>query len=421
MVRPPGFEQSVLDAVDADDLLDTLTSLVAIPSVDGTPAELEAQRWCADRLGELGMHVDCWEIDLTTAAQDPDFPGMEVARTGGVGCVGVLGPSGTTPALALYGHTDVVPPGDLARWPDRDPFTLRVQDDAAWGRGTCDMKGGVAAVLAAVAAVRRSGVSLARPLAVHLVMGEEDGGVGAFATLRRGHRADVCVSAEPTGGDVIPANAGSLTFRLDVPGLSTHGSTRSRGVSAVEKFEVVHAALRELEAGRNATFAPSFDHLDLPWPLSVGVVSAGDWASSVPDRLVAEGRYGVRIDETLADAMSALESAVADVCAGDPWLADHPVTVTWPGGRFAPGRLPEGHPLLEQIGAAVADVTGRRPGAFGGPYGSDLRHYAASGVATLQYGPGDVRYAHASDEHVPLDELVACAQVYALLVLRHCT
>ncbi len=417
----PHAEQQVLDRIDAEEIVETLRDLVGIVSVDGSPGEIEIQHACADRLHELDMAVDAWDIDVAGMEADPDFPGMEVERDGAVGCVGVLGPRDQTPALALYGHTDVVPPGDLDAWPGRDPFTLRVEDGLAWGRGACDMKGGIAAILGATAAVRRAGVDLSRPLAIHLVAAEEDGGLGAFATLRRGHTAEACVSAEPTGTDLIPANAGSLTFRLIVPGLATHGSTRSRGASAVEAFEHVHSALRDLERERNAASAPLFDHLDLPWPLSVGKVWAGEWASTVPDRLVAEGRYGVRIDETVTAAMDAFERAVDTACAAHPWLRDHPVEVTWPGGRFAPGRLPDGHDLLEQVGQCVAEVTGRRPATLGGPYGSDLRHYAGAGIATLQYGPGDVRYAHASDEHVRVDELVASAQVYALLILRRCT
>lgn len=161
------------------------------------------------------------------------------------------------------------------------------------GRGACDMLGGVAAVLAAVRALRAAGVTLHRPLAVHLVSGEEDGGVGAFATLGAGHRGAACVIAEPTGGAVIPANAGSLTFRLEIPGRAAHGSTRTLGESAVDHLEPVLVALRALEARRNAGFGGLFAHLDLAAPLSVGVLRAGDWASTVPDLLVAEGRYGV--------------------------------------------------------------------------------------------------------------------------------
>ena len=417
---PHPDDQRVLAQVDPDEIIGTLSDLVAIPSVDGTPGELDVQRWCAERMHDLGADVDVWDFEVADLAADPDFPGMEVERDEIVGCVGVWGGQGT-PALALYGHTDVVPPGDLSAWQGNDPFRLRIDDGIAYGRGACDMKGGVAAILGAVSAVRRSGLAPTRPVAVHTVSAEEDGGVGAFATLRRGHVAETCISAEPTGAEVISANAGSLTFRLVVSGLSTHGSTRTRGVSAIELFEHVHAALLELEARRNATSAPGFEHLDLPWPLSVGTVAAGDWASTVPDRLVAEGRYGVRVDETVADAVADLETAVSVACAAHPWLRERPVEVTWPGGRFAPGRMPPGHPLYDEVAGCVEGVTGRRPAALGGPYGSDLRHYAGAGVATLQYGPGDVRHAHASDEQVAVGDLVAAAQVYAMMIARRCT
>jgi acetylornithine deacetylase len=414
------LEARVLDAIDEVEIVHDLTELVAIPSVDGTPEEAAAQRWCGERLASIGLRLDVWDINIEAERQQIDFPGMEVERAQALGCVAILDDDGTTPALALYGHTDVVPPGDVEVWPGGDPFAVRIDEGVAWGRGTCDMKAGVVAAIAAVAALGRSGRKLARPLAVHCVSGEEDGGLGAFATLRRGHLADACVIAEPTAGSIIPANAGSLTFRLDVPGIAAHGSTRTRGVSAIEKFEVIHRALRVLETERNVDPPALFAHLDLAWPLSVGVVEAGDWASTVPDHLSAWGRYGVRMDETLAEAMAAFEETVAAACRRDPWLRDHPVRVTWPGGRFAPGQLPDGHELFHATSGAVNDVLGATPPSFGGPYGSDLRHYAGAGIATLQYGPGDVRYAHATDEHVRLDEVFACARVYALLAIRSC-
>jgi acetylornithine deacetylase len=413
-------ERRVLDEIDDAQMLHDLRELVAIPSVDGTAAEQDAQVWCGDRLAGVGMRVDRWKVDVGALRAQPGYPGMEVERSELSGCVGVLGPDGD-PALALCGHTDVVPPGDLSAWSGREPFELVVDDaGGAWGRGACDMKAGVVAVIAAIAAVTRAGADLRRALAVHCVSAEEDGGAGAFATLLRGHRADACVIAEPTTGDLIPANAGSLTFRLEVDGLATHGSTRTRGVSAIEKFELVHAALRRLEADRNAETPAPFDHLDLAWPLSVGTVSAGDWASTVPDRLVATGRYGVRIDETVGAARIEFETAVAEACSRDPWLSDHPVDVSWPGGVFAPGALPPGHALLDHVRHAVRDVRGNVPSALGGPYGSDLRHYANAGIPTLQFGPGDVRHAHAVDEHVLIADVVECARVYALLAVRSC-
>ena len=413
------LEQAVLAAVDDQRILDDLRELVRIPSVDGTAPEVDVQGWCAERLRGLGLTVDHWEIDLPVVTAEPDFPGMEVERTEAWGCVATLG-GDATPGLIMNGHTDVVPTGDPDLWPDGDPFSARIADGIMWGRGTCDMKAGLAAIIGAVAAIAAAGVSLRKPLAVHTVVGEEDGGVGAFATLRRGHTGEACLIAEPTAGGVIPANAGSLTFRLELTGLATHGSTRTRGVSAIEKFEPIHHALQALEAERNLDPHPLLKHLDLANPLSVGTLQAGDWASTVPDLLTAEGRYGVRLGEPVAEARQAFEQAVADACAKDEWLRDHPVKVTWPGGIFASGLLPEGDPLLDDILRAAVDAGADTPNVIGGPYGSDLRQYAAAGIPTLQYGPGDVRFAHAVDEHVPLAEVLHCARAYALLALRRC-
>ncbi|TCO45648.1 acetylornithine deacetylase [Kribbella antiqua] len=410
-----------MTAIDDARVIEDLRELVRIPSVDGTAAESDVQEWCARRLTELGLAVDHWQIDLPTVTADPEFPGMEVERDEAWGCVGVLGGS-TTPGLILNGHVDVVPAGG---WPGGDPFSARIEDGVMWGRGTCDMKGGVAAIFGAVAAIVASGIRLRKPLAVHTVIGEEDGGVGTFATLRRGHSGEACLIAEPTAGCVIPANAGSLTFRLEVPGLATHGSTRSRGVSAIEKFVVIQSALQALEAERNRDPHPLLAHLDLANPLSVGTVQSGDWASTVPDVLVAEGRYGVRLGEALDDARAVFECAIAEACAKDDWLREHPVKVTWPGGAFASGLLPTDDPLLDDALQAVADATtspaqSDAPAVKGAPYGSDLRQYAAAGIPTLQYGPGDVRYAHATDEHVVLAEVLHAARAYALLALRRC-
>jgi len=414
-------EAHVLECIDDDQTLTWLRELVAIPSVDGSDAEHEVQAWCAARLRELGLDVDHWPCDLAELRAAEDYPGMEVDRSEAWGCVGVWPADGSRPALVFNGHVDVVPPGDLDAWPGDDPFTVREVDGAYSGRGTCDMKAGVAAVFGAVAALRASGLRLRRSLAVHTVVGEEDGGIGTFATLRRGHTGDACVIAEPTAGEIVPANAGSLTFRLTVTGSATHGATRARGVSAIEKFELVHAALRRLEEQRNAEPDPLFSHLDLMAPLSIGVVRAGNWASTVPDRLVAEGRYGVRPGEPVTAARGAFETAVAAACAGDDWLAEHPASVAWPGGAFASGRLPEGHRLISDVSDAAVAAGGARPPVRGAPYGSDLRQYAAAGVPTLQYGPGEARHAHALDEQVRIADVVHCARAYAVLALRLCS
>jgi acetylornithine deacetylase len=415
-----GPEARVLSAVDEAWVVDRLSRLIAIPSVDGTDAEIEVQHVLAGWLRELDCDVDAWQIDLDEAATAADAPGQEVDRSEAWGVVGTA-PSaeGGTPALVFCGHTDVVPPGDLTLW-NGDPFVPRIVDGAIHGRGACDMKGGVIAALAAMAAIRTAGVQLVRPVALHGVVGEEDGGLGAWATIRRGNLGDLCVIPEPTARAVVTANAGALTFRLEVAGRAAHAAMRDQGVSAVEAFADVHAGLRRFEAERQRGADRRFGETRYPYGLSIGRVEAGDWASSVPDRLVADGRYGVRLGEPVEQARAALEARLADICAGHPWLADHPVRLTWIGGAFASGQLPAGHPLLPTVRTAVADAGGGVPREMAIAAGSDLRQYAAAGVPTLHYGPGDLNLAHGPMERVPIDEVVTAARAFALLTLRSC-
>jgi acetylornithine deacetylase len=413
-------EARVLDAVDEDWVVDRLSRLIAVPSVGGTAAESEIQHLLAGWLTELDCAVDTWQIDLAAAATEPDAPGQEVERSEAWGVVGTLPAlEDGVPALVFSGHTDVVPPGDLSLWAG-DPFVPRIRDGEIHGRGACDMKAGVVSSLAALAAVRSAGVRLVRPVALHGVVGEEDGGLGAWATLRRGHLGDVCVIPEPTAQAVVTANAGALTFRLEVTGHAAHAAHRDRGVSAVELFAAVHAGLQEFEAERQQDADARFGDSRYPYGLSIGRVQAGDWASSVPDRLVAEGRYGVRVGEPVEAARKAFETRLAELCAGHPWLAEHPVRVTWTGGAFASGEMPAGHPLLGAVREAVELAGGGIPPERAIPAGSDLRLYAAAGVPTLHYGPGDLHLSHGPMEKVPIAEVVTAARAFALLTLRTC-
>lgn len=421
-------ERAALDALDERALVASLVELIAVPSITGSDAESQLQHTLADRFTELDLDVDLWSFDLAALRADPLFPGTEAPRTEAWGLVGVRPGTGddpgAAPALILQGHVDVVPPGELSNWAG-DPFIPRIVGDDVHGRGACDMKAGVAANLAALAAIDAAGLRLRRGLALHSVVSEEDGGLGAFGTLKRGHTGECCIITEPTGGTLITANGGALTFRLTVPGAATHGSTRYAGVSAIENYLPLHHALSELEAKRNARPDPLMQEYPIAYPLSVGRLSAGDWASTVPDRLVAEGRLGVAIGEDPAAARAELERAIADACAADPWLRAHPAVVDWPGGQFASGQLGTGRfctadSLRHSVCAAWVDAGGAPLRERGAPYGSDLRLYAGAGIPTLHVGPGDVRLAHSSHESVPISETILSARALILAVLRTC-
>lgn len=389
--------------IDVESLRSDLAELVSFGAVGGTSGELTIQRWCANQLTEMGLTVDTWDLDLAQLRSQPDYPGEETTRREAIGVVGTSGPG--TPELILAGHVDVVPAADSG-WTG-NPFALREISGSWVGRGVCDMLGGVAAILAAVRAVPK----LRLPFAVHTVIGEEDGGIGTFATLQRHSAGAACVIAEPTARAIINANAGSLTFTLELAGSATHGATRLAGFNPLHLIPDLLAALQHLESDRNSAPPPGFD--ELPYPISVGTINGGQWASTVPDQLTLTGRYGVKIGESLPQARSAFEAAIASI--DHPWLHEHPITVRWAGGTFAPGSTPVDHPFVQQVVA----LTGAE--CRGAPYGSDLRLYSAAGIPTVQFGPGDVADAHSVDEKVRIDDVIQAARAYAQLLIARCS
>jgi acetylornithine deacetylase len=283
------------------------------------------------------------------------------------------------------------------------------------------MKGGLVAALLAVAALRRTGTVPAVNVLVQSVIGEESGGVGTLAAILRGHVGDVAVILEPTGLDLCPVGAGSVTFRVTVRGRAAHGAMRADGVSAVDLFLELQLAMAALEGRRHHGFRhPAFAEGALVAPISVGRLTAGDWPSTVPETLVAEGRFGVLPGERLADARADLERTIA--AAADDWPGAYGVeapTVEWFEGQFESAATPLDSALLGVLGRCHADVVGRQAVTRGVPYGSDLRFFTNdAGIPAVLYGPGDVARAHAVDEHVELDEVRDAAKAVTLLLAR---
>ena len=405
-------------SVDDAAVVADLTALVRIQSLTGDEEAVVTE--AAARLAAAGMTVEVIRPDPAAIRADPDWPGEETSRATLPIVIGRLGRAGGRRVI-LSGHLDVVPPGDPATW-TADPWAAEVRDGRLYGRGACDMKGGVAAILGAVRALVASGAAarLGGELLVVLVPGEEDGGQGTLAAIRAGATGDLAIITEPSNLDIVVAHAGAITFRLTVPGRAAHASQRREGVSALDNLYVVLGALEADERARNAAETdPLMTALGLPYPTIVGIVSGGEWASTVLDRVVAEGRYGVRLGQSPADAGRDLRRAIDDANESDPFLRDHPATVEIVGGQFGSGRVPSDHPLPVGLAAAAEAVTGRRPALLGEPYGADMRLFINEGnTPCVMYGPGDVRVAHSADEHVPLAEVQECAHVLAVWVGR---
>lgn len=388
-------------AIDLEAIVADTTLVIAAEAHGGESAAQLAVAGIAER---LGLTVEVIEEDLQLLRTLPGYPGEEVARDRLLTVqASTSGPARPAARLCLNGHADVVPVG-VNPWRS-DPYAAAVRDGRLVGRGACDMKAGIVSSLHAIAAVQQVlGADAPAQLVFHCVAGEEDGGIGAFAALRRDSDFDGCVIAEPTSGDVVCAQAGALTFRLRIPGRPAHACDRLTGASALDRFVPIYAALRVLETSLNENNDhPQMAAFRLPYPLNVGTARGGDWPSTVMDELVVDGRVGVPLTMSAADVRSRLENVVRD--AADD-TADAPA-IDWYGGQFEPGETGPDDPLVTALVEAATSVTGLTPQITGVTYGSDLRLYRQYGIPTVLFGPGDIDQAHATDESIKLADVIS--------------
>lgn len=410
--------ERVIDELAAE-LVSLTRELVRIPSTPGH--EQNAQRAIARRYELLGLETEIVPSIREELQGHPAFSDDGIPFVDRLNVVATWRGKGGGRSLILNGHMDVVPPGDTAKW-THDPWGGEVNGDRLYGRGSCDMKAGLAAGAIAVQALKSMGITPGGDVTLQSVIGEESGGIGTLTTIVRGFRADSCIIMEPMGLGIVPVHSGAMTFRLTVHGRGAHASMKSLGVSAIEEFVPLLRALQRLNHERHRRFEhPLYDADRDIAPISVGTVKAGNWPSTVPDMLVAEGRIGAFPDESLDEARAEVRSAIDAAASEDPWLSHNPPVLEWFEGQFEPGVTPTDSPIVRTLSACHAQVTGSVPPIFGIPSGTDLRLFTRhAGIPTVLYGPGSLLQAHGTDEFVSIDEAITCAKVLARTILEWC-
>ena len=416
-----GFAQTIRGAVQArrEDAVSLLQELVRTRSVTGE--EGAVGKVVERAFSERGLDVDTW--DATPEEMEPyrDHVGEQSSYENRPNVAGTRRGTGDGRSILLNAHTDTVDPGDPAAWKG-DPLSGNLEGDLLYGRGSCDMKGGLVTHLVALDALSDLGLGLRGDVTVAATVGEENGGLGALSTVLRGYRADAAIITEPTRLALVPAQGGSLVFRLKIPGRSAHAAVRDEGVSALEKFVPIFENLRELEQERNGVLShPLYDGVRNKVPINIGVVRAGNWASTVPESLVAEGRVGLIPGEEVGPFKDLVSERIAAVAERDPWLREHPPELTWFGGQFEPAEVEPDAPICEAVKKAHERVTGNEPPVEGVPYGADMRLFIRFGeMPCVMYGAGDVNVAHSPDEHISVTELLTATTTVACLLADWC-
>ncbi|MDQ1444543.1 MAG: succinyl-diaminopimelate desuccinylase [Acidimicrobiaceae bacterium] len=311
------------------------------------------------------------------------------------------GPDRST--LIVNGHLDVVPV-DFSGW-KHDPFGAEEHEGRVYGRGTADMKGGIAAAVEALHALRRAGRSPSCNLAFHLVADEERGGAfGTDALVAAGKvKGQACLIPEPTGMNVCVAERGLLVADVEVHGTPAHGSEPRNGVSAIEEAAKVVLALHA------ADFGPP-DHPLLGRPTSnIGVITGGSGHNTVAEHCTFQIDRRLLPGVTMQDAVDELRARI-DAAGGPDLRYDLEVVVYGEASELDPD-----HAFARQVAAAVAK-TGHAPDTIGMPFTTDARFVRnQAGIPAVVCGPGAVAQAHTFDEFVTVDALVHASAAFAEL------
>ncbi|WP_394740766.1 ArgE/DapE family deacylase [Natronococcus roseus] len=376
--------------------------------------EAPAQRWVRDTLESAGFETYRWEADAETLADHPSFPDdpaeIETTDRPSVGGVLEFGDPDAGRTLVLNGHIDVVPAG--SGW-EGDPFDPRWTDGNLTVRGAADMKCGLAACVFAVRHLEASSPEIDGRLVVESVAGEEEGGIGAAAAALDNpypFERDAAIVAEPTDCSPVIATEGSLMKRLRLEGRSAHAAMRWRGESVLPAFERIRWALEELEAERGERVThPLYEEFPIPWPVCVGRLEAGRWASSVADELVAEIRIGVAPGETVDEVEREFGRRVAEVVAE----TDVDCEFERFSIQFEPAEIEPDEPVVRAVQSAMTaqGLEGTAPRA--GTYGADSRHYVEAGIPTVLFGPGNIEQAHFPEETIAWEDVLVASETLA--------
>ena len=411
-----------------DRMLSTLTDLVETPSVSGH--EREAQEVVTEKVESMGLEVDVWEPDADELRDHPAYFDTNTYEEHGFedrpNVAATMEGSGGGRSIALAGHIDVVPV-NAEKW-TRDPWSATMEDGRMYGRGACDMKGGVAANLFAIETLRELDVELAGDVVFESTIDEEAGGTGgALSALERGYQPDAAIIAEPYGlPNVGAASAGAMYFEITVPGKASHAAHGFAGVNAINKAANIIQALDELDKERKSriSFPPAVNQ----YPeadgevtnLNVGIVESGDWPSTVPDEARIECRIGWPPGETREEVRTQVRETVESVVAADEWLSENPPELEWFGWNSNPHHLDTDHEFAELTKRNAAEVCGADGEWTGGLGGLDERFYVNYyDIPCPSVGPTGGR-THGADEYVDVDSLVEVAQTVALTTVDWC-
>ncbi|HED24800.1 MAG TPA: M20 family peptidase [Firmicutes bacterium] len=390
----------ILETVTNEEVYALTADLVGIPSYTGLiNQELAVARYMKE-------FFETENIEVYFQHPLPNRPNV----------IAVIRGIGSGKALMLSGHLDTVPPYYMTE----DPFSGKIEDGKLYGRGSCDMKGALACMMAAMVAVRRSGARLAGDLIFAGVINEEQQSEGTEFIVRNGPEADAAIVGEPTGMDIAAGHRGLEWIDINVIGRTTHGGTPTEGVNAISKAARL---IYKIETELIPKFKDRCHPLIGEPLLNFGVIKGGDQPSSVAGlcRISIDRRWSPL--ETFDGIMEELEEIIAELHREDPDFRAE-VKRYFEGSEMLlhePLEIDLGHPIVKALQEALRAAGQKEPAIVSFPAWTDaslLSNYA--GIPSVVCGPGFLKHAHTEKEHVELSQLAEAYKTYTMAALNFC-
>ncbi len=401
------YEKKLLTFIDKDELVELTRSLVKIDSVirpETGNTEAQVVNFITEWIRkELGMEP---EINAVKPGRENIILRIDSGKPG--------------KTLMFEGHTDVVSEGDPSLW-KHPPFAADVEDGKIYGRGSCDMKAGVAVNLLTAKAVLKSGADFNGSILLGILCDEEDLMLGVQDFIRKGHadNVDACLVSEPEENQLCISMKGALRIKLTVHGKMAHGAMPLTGINPNTRLAKIIVAFEEFETQQKEKFGKD-EYLG--WPSVTFTVIQSPPPPEPPQLNVMPGEAVAYVDirtipgQKHSGIKKSLASIIEDLGSRDPnfnvsveYLADKPVV-----------SMGKDEPIVVSAASVFQDVTGKQavyngvPGATDGTFLRDLK-----GIPCLVNGPGPRHIPHQTDEYVEIDELIESAKLYLLTAYRY--
>jgi acetylornithine deacetylase len=383
--------------IDRSYILDMLKELVATNSVNPTvgrgPGEAAIAWLLRDRLNSIGV------LKVRT----------QPVADGRSNVIGILKGSGGGRSLMLNGHMDTVGVDGMTI----DPFKPSIQNGLLHGRGACDMKGALAAMIGAVKSVIDSRMKLRGDLIFSAVVDEEYKSIG-IKKLVQEYKADAAIVGEPTNMRVATAHKGFVWIEIEVKGKAAHGSVPEKGIDAIAHAAKIISATERLERELGSKVHPL---LGTPKIHASTIQGGTDW-SIIPERCVLRLERRTLPGETLKSAMIEIEEILKTIKQEN---TDFNAVARSPYD-MPPLETPESERIVQLARQALAKRTGTEAAVIGVPYWTDgaLLSTLAS-IPTCLFGPGDIGVAHSADEYITIESVVNSAHVYSSIIEGYCS